>query len=152
MPAPPPFATYPSIPPASGPHQASPLPAAVYGGPPDVYATIHSLEHAAVIVWYAPEAGADPDQAQALAEVQAFFAQPAEQEKVIVAPYDYPDQGAAGRLPAGTGVALVAWHHVQACERISLPAARDFVARYRYPPAPGQAYLGDAPEVDVPIG
>ena len=32
---------------------------------------------------------------------------------MIVAPYDYPDQGAAGTLPAGTQMALVAWHNVQ---------------------------------------
>jgi hypothetical protein len=152
VPVPPPLATYPSNPPASGPHAPRPFPAGVYGVPPEIYATIHSLEHAAVIIWYAPGATMDPDQGPALAELQDFFSQPVEQTKVIVAPFDYPDDGEAGQLPAGTRMALAAWHHVQTCERVSLPVAQDFVAHYRYPPAPGEAYLGDAREPNASIG
>jgi hypothetical protein len=152
VPVPPPLATYPSNPPASGPHAPRPFPAGVYRAPPDIYSTIHSLEHAAAIIWYAPGAMTDPEQEPALAELQDFFAQPAEQTKVIVAPFNYPDEDAAGQLPAGSRMALVAWHHVQTCERVSLPVAQDFVAHYRYPPAQGEPYLGDAREPNASIG
>ena len=54
--SPPPLSTYPSTPPASGPHNPSPLDAGVYSQAPDVYRVIHSMEHGAVIIWYAPTA------------------------------------------------------------------------------------------------
>ena len=70
---------------------------------------------------------------------------------MIVAPYNYPDQGAAGRLPAGKQMVLVAWHHLQSCARPSLAVAFDFVAHYRSPPPAGESYEGDAPEQGAPI-
>jgi len=142
----PPLSSYPSTPPASGPHNPTPLSAGVYSDPPDIYQTIHSLEHAAVIIWYAPGTTSDE-----LAKLQTFFAKASEQTKVIVAPFDYPSQGTAGKLPVGKQMVLVAWHHMQTCNQVSLPVAFDFVAHYRYPAPKGEAYRGDAPEVNVPI-
>lgn len=144
--SPPPLSSYASVPPASGPHDQSPLPAGIYSSAPPVYRVIHSLEHGAAVVWYDPAAsGAE------LERIRSFFGQPADRDHVIVAPYDYPTEGAVGSLPAGTQMALVAWHNVQTCERVSLPVAFDFVAHYRSPPAPGQPYKGEAPEPGAPV-
>jgi hypothetical protein len=124
----------------------------VYSDPPDVYQAIHSLEHAAVIIWYSPDAASDPAMADELAKLQTFFGKPSEQTKVIVAPYNYPDQGAAGQLPQGKQMVLVAWHHTRTCNSISLPVAYDFVVHYRSPAPKGEKYLGDAPEPAAQIG
>jgi hypothetical protein len=147
VPTPPPLSSYASIPPTSGPHNPTPLAAGVYPDPPDIYQTIHSLEHAAVIIWYAPGTTSDE-----LAKLQTFFGKASEQTKVIVAPYDYPDQGAAGKLPAGKQMVVVAWHHMQTCSQVSLPVAYDFVAHYRSPTPKGESYKGDAPEPQAGIG
>src|SRR5207342_3642762 len=64
------LSTYASIPPASGPHDPTPLTAGIYDSPPDVYQTIHSLEHGAVIIWYAPGATGKP-----LDDLLAFYGQ-----------------------------------------------------------------------------
>jgi Protein of unknown function (DUF3105) len=152
VPAAPPLSSYPSVPPASGPHNPATLPAGVYSNSPPVDQAIHSLEHAAVIIWYSPTAASDPAQEQALAALTDFFRQDRESAKVIVAPYDYPDQGAAGQLPDGKGMVVVSWHHLQLCDKISLPVAYDFVAHYRFPAPKGEAYKGTAPEPNVAIG
>src|SRR4051794_28421072 len=52
----PPLSRYPSTPPASGPHNPTPLPAGLYDSPPPIDQAIHSLEHGGVIIWYAPDA------------------------------------------------------------------------------------------------
>ncbi|HEX6231045.1 MAG TPA: DUF3105 domain-containing protein [Actinomycetota bacterium] len=137
----PPLSSFASIPPASGPHGEVPLGAGVLGSPPPIDRLIHSLEHGAAIVWYAPDA--DGEELDALRD---FFRSPDVGSRVIVAPYAYPDQGAAGRLPAGTRMALVSWHHVQRCEQVSLAAAFDFTASYAAPPFGERPYLGNAPE------
>ncbi len=146
--SPPPLSSYRSRPPASGPHNPTPMPAGVYTQPPDVYRTIHSLEHGAVIIWY--RLGT---QSAALTSIQNFYSDPASNDHVIVAPYSYPSQGQAGSLPAGQQMVLVAWHHVQDCTRISLAAVQSFVSHYRLTTgersAPG--YQGDAPEPGVAI-
>ena len=144
--SPPPLSSYSSTPPASGPHDPTPLDAGVYASPPSVYSTIHSLEHGAAIVWYEPSASGTE-----LNSITSFFGDPAHQDHVIVAPYDYPDQGSAGRFPAGKQMVLVAWHHIQECSGLSLAVAFDFVAHYRFPPPVGESYQGDAPEQGVPI-
>jgi uncharacterized protein DUF3105 len=150
---PPALKDYSSIPPASGPHNPTPLPAGEYSSPPDVYQTIHSLEHGAVIIWYDPSAAGD----SAVKDVKTYFQagpngkDPQKGAKVIIAPYSYPDEEEAGRLPAGSQMALVAWHHLQECAHPSLAVAYDFVAKYRVPPSSGQKYLGDAPEPQTPI-
>jgi hypothetical protein len=117
-----------------------PQPPGVYDAPPDIDRVIHSLEHGATVVWYAPSVSGDE-----LDRLKAFFDTSAG-ARVIVAPYDYPDQGQAGSLPAGTQMALVAWHHVQSCRQVSLAAAFDFAAKYGAPPFGRRPYLGDAPE------
>lgn len=141
----PPLSSYPSVPPASGPHNETPLPAGVYSSPPPIDQLIHSLEHGAAIVWYDPDAsGAE------VARIQDFYARSNAGSRVIVAPYDYPDQG-AGRLPDGTDMALVSWHHVESCSQANLAAAFGFTARYGAPPFDDKEYLGDAPEAGAPF-
>jgi len=140
------LSSYPSVPPTSGPHSATTLPAGVYSSPPAIDQALHSLEHGAAIIWYDPNAS--PAE---LSKIQSFFRDPAVGSRVIVAPYDYPDQGDAGHLPVGAGAAFVAWHHLDTCTQLSLPAAVDFAAHYGAPPIGGGKYLGDAPEPGAPI-
>ena len=135
------LSTYPSVPPTSGPHSSTPLAAGVYPSAPPMDQVIHSLEHGAAIVWYDPNASG-----AALTEMQDFYRDPDVGSRVIVAPYDYPDQGAAGSLPPGTGMALVSWHHLETCTDVNVSAAFGFTARYASPSYDGQDYLGDAPE------
>lgn len=142
----PPLSTYPSVPPASGPHGGTPWSRGVYSTPPPIDQVIHSLEHGAAVVWYSPDVSGDE-----LAKIQDFYRDSSNGLKVIVAPYDYPDQGAEGTLPGGSRMALVAWHHVETCSRVSLAAAFEFTARYGIPPFGSQRYLGDAPEPQSPI-
>ena len=137
---------YPSRPPASGPHNSSPVSAGVYTDPPPIDGVIHSLEHGAAVVWYAKgTSGA------ALKELTSFFDDPSVQDHVIVAPYDYPEQGAAGELPQGKLMTLVSWHHIEYCSQPNLAVAFDFVAHYRYPTPKGESYDGDAPEAGAAI-
>ncbi|MBI3647893.1 MAG: DUF3105 domain-containing protein [Actinobacteria bacterium] len=150
----PPLSAYRSRPPTSGPHTGSspgPLPAGVYDTPPDIYRAIHDLEHGASIVWYSPDA--PPAQAK---QVKDFFDQrlidaKVGQDRVIVAPFDYPEQGAAGRLPSGVQMALVAWHRLETCGQVNLAAAFDFTSQYSAPPYPGRKYAGEAPEAGAAL-
>ena len=136
-----PLSQYASVPPASGPHNPIPLGAGVYDSPPAIDRAIHSLEHGAAIVWYSPDAtGSELD------EIKAFYERDEVGSRVIVAPYDYPAEGAAGALPAGSQMALVAWHHVQTCARPNLAAAFGFTSSYAAPPFGDQRYEGNAPE------
>jgi hypothetical protein len=142
----PPLSEYPSQPPTSGPHNNAPLPAGQYPEPPPIDQVIHSLEHGAVVIWYDRAALTSKE----LDDLQLFFGKEGEQGKVIIAPYDYPDQGAAGALPQGKQMALVAWHRTQTCDRVSLPVAFDFVYHYNS----GfrvRDYRGVAPEQGAPI-
>jgi hypothetical protein len=140
------LSTYPSVPPASGPHNPTPLDAGVYPSAPPIDQAIHSLEHGAAIVWYDP--GATGEQ---LAKIKTFYGDPQYGSRVIVAPYDYPDQGAAGHLRAGVQMALVSWHHLETCSLPSLAAAFGFTAHYTAPPYASEKYLGDAPEAGAAI-
>jgi hypothetical protein len=113
----------------------------VYSTPPPIDRVIHSLEHGAAIVWYAPDvSGKELDQ------IRSFYKGSHVGSRVIVAPYDYPDQGAAGTLPAGTQMALVAWHNVQKCANVNLAAAFGFTSSYTAPPFGRRPYKGEAPE------
>jgi hypothetical protein len=136
------LSTYPSTPPASGPHSPSTLAAGIYDTPPPIDESIHSLEHAAAIVWYAPDAPSE-----VIDQIRAFYSQSDDvgQSKVIVAPYDYPNEGAAGQLPAGTQMALVAWHVMQTCTHPDLAVAFDFTSQYSNA-WPDSTYIGLAPE------
>jgi len=144
----PPFSKYSSIPPASGPHNPSPLGPGIYPTPPPMDRVIHSLEHGAAVIWYAPSAaGEDLDRLIAFYKGHAQAA-----SRVLVAPFDYPDQpNGTGELPPGTDMALVAWHHLENCASVNLAAAFDFTARYAAPPSAGQTYLGEAPEAGAQI-
>ncbi len=137
----PPLSSYPSVPPASGPHNPTPLSHGIYDSSPPIDQAIHSLEHGGAIVWYAPGASG-PE----LDKITSFFRKADVGSRVIVAPYDYPDQGAAGRLPGATQMALVAWHHVETCTSLNLAAAFGFTAHYASPPFGNLRYEGDAPE------
>jgi hypothetical protein len=143
----PPLSSYPSVPPASGPHAPTPLDAGVYRTPPPIDRAIHSLEHAAVIVWFDPSVASS----QGVGDIEAFFSRGNERNHVIVAPYDYAKAGEAGELPAGQTMALVAWHHVRLCAQPSLPVAYAFVHDYRFNLYQRGAYRGDAPEKFAPI-
>ncbi|MGZ5296608.1 MAG: DUF3105 domain-containing protein [Actinomycetota bacterium] len=140
------LSTYATIPPASGPHDPTPLPAGIYDSPPDVYQVLHALEHGGVIVWYSPDADAAK-----VADLKAFYGQRQSdvsvgQDRVIVAPYDYPDQGDSGQLPAGAQLAVVSWHRLQTCSSVSLPVAFDFTSQYEFPVYDGRTYEGVARE------
>ena len=138
----PPLDTYPSTPPASGPHVGSAtLPAGVYDSRPDIGIAIHSLEHGGTVVWYSPDAPQEQVDA-----ITAFYGQsdPVGQDRVIVAPYDYEEPG--GQLPDGVQMALVAWHRLQTCTTPSLEVAFDFTSQYSAPPSQGREYAGEAPE------
>ncbi|HEX2069360.1 MAG TPA: DUF3105 domain-containing protein [Actinomycetota bacterium] len=144
-PQPPPLTSYPSTPPTSGPHLSGAQPAGVYPEPPDIYAVLHSLEHGAAVIWYDPRAERNPQ----IQEIKDFYGDPANGDHVIVAPYNYPQQGEAGRLPEGRQMVLTAWHHIQSCDRPSLAVARGFTTQYA---ANEQAaYRGDAPEAGAAI-
>ncbi len=142
----PPLSTYPSIPPTSGPHNAVPLAAGVYDTPPPIDQAIHSLEHGGTIIWYSPDAPAT--QVQAITDFYGRRVSDAAvgQDRLIVAPYDYPDQGAAGSLPTGKQMALVAWHRLQLCDQVNLAVAFDFTSQYSVPTAADRKYIGVAPE------
>lgn len=142
----PPLSDYPSVPPASGPHNEIPWGAGVYDSPPPIDRVIHSLEHGAAVVWYSPEASGEE-----LQRLRDFYAGEEVGARVIVAPYDYPTQGAAGVLPAGAQMALVSWHNVQTCANVSLAAAFGFTAEYAAPPFGQRAYRGSAPEAGAPF-
>lgn len=138
----PPLDSYPSTPPASGPHVgATTLPAGVYDSPPELGPLLHSLEHGASVVWYSPNAP------QALLdEVKAFYdrSDPVGQDRVIVAPYQYDEPG--GQLPDGVQMALVGWRRLQTCASPDLAVAFDFTSRFSYPTTQDREYEGEAPE------
>lgn len=136
-----PLSSYASVPPASGPHNAIPYGAGVYSTPPPIDRVIHSLEHGAAVVWYAPDASG-----KELDRLRTFYEGADVGSRVIVAPYDYPDQGAAGSLPAGTQIALVAWHKMQKCASVNLAAAFGFTSSYAARPFGDLPYRGEAPE------
>ena len=139
------LSTYASTPPASGPHGQLTQGRGVYDSAPPIDRVLHSLEHGAAVVWYSPTVSGEE-----LDRLRAFYGGE-HGDRVIVAPYDYPGAGAAGRLPAGTQMALVAWHQVQLCAELNLPAAFEFTSSYAAPPYEDRAYLGNAPEAGIPF-
>ncbi len=131
---------YASQPPASGPHAEFTVPAGVETEAPELGGTIHALEHGAVLIWYKPGAEKSPG----FQEVADFVK--ANSDHTIMAPYDYPDEGDAGKLTGGTQMALVAWHQLQTCKELSLPVVAKFMSEYRYPTLGDYPYKGIAPE------
>ena len=148
-----PLSRYPSVPPTSGPHDSAPVPAGSYAEPPPIRRVIHSLEHGAVIIWFEPSVASS----EALQQIREFMGPsgPGRGLHVIIAPYDYPAEGEAGRMPPGVAMAMVAWHRLQLCNRLGDDAptfAADFVRDYRcYPGCDTNGYMGEAPEAGAPI-
>jgi Protein of unknown function (DUF3105) len=132
--SPPALSTYPTEPPASGPHDPTPLSAGVYDSPPDIYQAIHSLEHGATEVWLAPSV-TGPD-------VAALKRQLRGGDKVIVAPYGYPGSS----LPRGKSMVLTAWHRTESCRDVDLAVDRSFIAKFAFDASKPSAYEGVAPE------
>jgi hypothetical protein len=96
---------YDQDPPTSGPHDPTPLPdqPRVATEPLPQTKAVHTLEHAAAIVYYVPEGSDAPtpevvDSLRGVVEGASF---------AYLAPY--PD------LPQGTGIALAAWNRLQTC-------------------------------------
>jgi hypothetical protein len=147
VPTQPPLSTYPTTPPASGPHASVTVGAGVYATSPSIGGAIHSLEHGAVIVWLAPTGLGTPEAER----IETFFGRSNERNHLVVAPFDYPEEGAAGTLPAGRQMALVAWHRLQLCDRTSLAVAFAFVERFRFNLWRRGSYRGEAPEKYSPI-
>jgi Protein of unknown function (DUF3105) len=143
FPSMPPLGTYSTVPPASGPHNSVPLSGGTYSDPPPIDQLIHSLEHGAAVIWYDRETPS----AQ-VTRITDFYDQVGgvRADRVIVAPFDYPDQGEQGRLPPGTQMALVAWHRLRSCAEVNLAVAFDFTSQYAFPTFDGRAYQGEAPE------
>ena len=76
---------------------------------------LHSLEHGATVIWYSPSAsGTQLDQLKGFYDQQIDEAAVG-QDRVIVAPYDYPGEG--GQLPDGVMMAPTAWHRLQTARR-----------------------------------
>jgi hypothetical protein len=153
-PTPPKLSKYPTVPPTSGPHAPippGPLPPGVYDQAPDIYRAIHSLEHGATIIWYSPSASGE--QLQLLKDFynQRLVEEAVGQDRVLVAPYDYPDQGAAGQLADGVQMALVSWHRLETCGQVNLAAAFAFTSQYSAPPFESRQYLGEAPEAGASL-
>jgi hypothetical protein len=116
----------------------------VYDSAPDLSRVIHSLEHGATVIWYNPAApGPELDQLTSFYDRSSSEVQVG-QDRVIVAPYDYPGDG--GQLPEGVMMALDAWHRLQTCSQLSLPVAFDFTSQYSAPTAENRNYAGEAPE------
>src|SRR6266568_538689 len=133
--------TYPSQPPASGPHNFTPLDSGFYASPPDLGKALHSLEHGAADIWYSPTAPSSQ-----VSQLASLFGS---RDHVIVAPYDYPLPG--GQLPTGRQIALVAWHKIQYCNQVSAPVVAAFVHDYAWTAADQAAYKGAAPEAGAAI-
>ncbi|MEX0991068.1 MAG: DUF3105 domain-containing protein [Actinomycetota bacterium] len=134
------LSSYASQPPASGPHAGFTFPAGVETKAPELGPVLHSLEHGAAVIWYKPGGEDDPE----FKEIADFVK--ANNDHTIMAPYDYPDEGDAGKLTNGTQMVLVAWHHVQTCKELSLPVVAKFLSEYRYPTLGDLPYEGIAPE------
>jgi hypothetical protein len=147
------LSTFPSVPPTSGPHNPVPLPAGIYGSAPPIDHVLHSLEHGAAIIWYDPSVpGGELDRLREFYRRYPIMPEGSAQgAKIIIAPYDYPDEGDAGRLPPGVHMALTAWHRLQTCLDVSLSVAFDFTSQYVVPPFENRTYKGDAPEPQSPI-
>ena len=88
-----PLSSYPSVPPASGPHSEITYGAGVYSTPPPIDRVLHSLEHGAAVVWYSSDV-TGPELERIRSLLREY-----DGDRVIVAPYDYPDQGCRGVAP-----------------------------------------------------
>jgi hypothetical protein len=109
--------TYDQAPATSGPHDPSPLPLEpkVYDSPISETNAVHSLEHAAVIVYYRAEG----DEALQPEAVDALKGLVNASTNVLMAPYP--------GLPASESLALTAWNKLQTCPPGVTPAQAETV-------------------------
>jgi hypothetical protein len=129
--------TYEDPPPASGPHDPSPLPADphVYAAPVPETRAVHNLEHAYVLVWYRPTA----DEGLSAATVSTLEDLARGEDLVIMAPYP--------GLPTDRGLALVAWNARWLC-----PASLDPDTAAAVASAFIDAYRGTTNAPEAPRG
>jgi hypothetical protein len=113
---------YDTSPPTFGKHALSPLPDGVYDEPfsdnpnddTNIYRSVHSLEHGAIIVWYDKIKGSELD------ELKRRYR---DERKVLLVPYP--------QLKGDTHVAVTAWGRLAECERPSTRFIDAFIDRYR---------------------
>jgi hypothetical protein len=117
---------YPDPPPASGPHDPTPLPGDphVHAAPVSTTQAVHNLEHAYVLIWYRPAAEGGPSPAT-IAELEAVAR---DEDRVVMAPY--PD------LSDDRALSFVAWNARWRCPASISPEqavtmARSFIQAYR---------------------
>jgi hypothetical protein len=128
---------YPDLPPASGPHDPSPLPSDphVHAVPVAETRAVHNLEHAYVLIWYRPAA----DGGLSEETIAAVGALAREEDRVIMAPYP--------SLPEDRSLALVAWNTRWLCPAGIAPEHATAIAR-----AFIQAYRGTTNAPEAPRG
>jgi hypothetical protein len=114
--------TYDTSPPSHGKHDPTPLAAGVYdkplsldpGAQPTIYQAVHSLEHGAVIIWYAHLSSSARDDLERRHR---------DERKVLVVPYP--------QLARRDRVAITAWGRLIDCERASPKLIGAFIERFR---------------------
>jgi hypothetical protein len=132
---------YPSQPPTSGPHSDFTVSEGFYQEPVDILEAIHSLEHAAVIIWFSPSLPED--------KVQQLRDRFEGRDHVVIAVYDYDEP--KGQLPEVTPVVLTAWHKLQSCSGVDVPAVEEFLRAFVFDPGAVARYRGEAPELGISI-
>jgi serine/threonine-protein kinase len=138
---PPALSEYPSQPPTSGPHSDFTVDEGFYPEPVDILEAIHTLEHAAVIIWFSPSLPQN--------QVQQLQDRFVGRDHVVVAVYDYDEPG--GQLPPVTPVALTAWHKLQSCSGVDAPSIEEFLTDFVFDPDAVARYQGEAPELGAGI-
>jgi hypothetical protein len=113
---------YDTSPPTHGKHALSTLADGVYDDPlsddpnqdVNIYRSVHSLEHGAIIVWHDKLKGAELD------DLKKRYR---DERKVLLVPYP--------QLKGDTHVAVTAWGRLATCERASTGYIDEFIERYR---------------------
>ena len=144
----PPLSTYPTTPPASGPHADIPRdrsrPASTTS--PSRRSTARSTR------WSTARASSGTTRRRRSARSPGYGSSTTAasrthrsgKDRAIVAPYDIPGD-AAGILPEGTEMALVSWHRLRSCASIDLAVAFDFTSQYSFPTAEDRSTRASRP-------
>ncbi len=122
--------TYKNNPPASGPHNATPMPTDVHYYAPDaqtqdqfVEHLVHNLEHGFVIAWYDDTIAKDKGKLQALQDMGTNLELKSLDPYFIAAPWPT----SRPPMPAGKHVTLTSWHKQTLCADISGAALQKVV-------------------------